>query len=375
MHIVLDGRPIQDHFPGIGRYVYELARALPPVVPPWRITLLYQPGAKNNLFPLKELSGDIHLQQVNASPFSLRQQLVLPRLLHHLRPDIYHATYYMMPFHPGVPTVLTVYDDIPGRFPHYFSANKRFFIETAKQLALNSADYVIAISERTREDISRRYDVKPERFTVIPLAVDDRFHPQPEAAIAAIKARYHLPESYFLYVGSNKPHKNMLFLIKAWQQAASQVPDLPSLVISGPWDARYTAPKRLVVTNQLEENIRFTGPLPDEILPALYSSAVAFTFPSLYEGFGLPILEAMACGVPVICSRSTSLREVGGEAAHYAPADDPRAFSAAMIELWKSREYRELLRQKGLIRAARFTWQRTAADTVAVYRYLYQLTH
>jgi len=375
MHIVLDGRPIQDHFPGIGRYVYELARVLPTLVPQYRFTLLYQPTAPNHFFPLEALPADLVRQPVDASPFNLWQHWRVPAILRRLRPDIYHATYYMMPFRPGVPTLLTVYDDIPGRFPRYFPTWKHFFIEESKQMALRIAGHIVAISEQTRQDISRRYRIPAQRFTVIPLAANERFRPQPDDALVTLHEKYRLPDAYFLYVGSNKPHKNLLTLVQGLRLAKEREPNVPPLVIAGPWDNRYTAVKRYIREKRLQNNVRFLNIVPDEDLPPLYAGATAFLFLSRYEGFGLPVLEAMACGTPVICARSASLPEVGGEAVQFVSPDSPQQLSREIVRVWQDKTLQHTLSERSLARAALFSWTESARQTVALYRALYRQNH
>ncbi len=375
MHIVLDGRPIQDHFPGIGRYVYELARVLPALAPQYRFTLLYQPTAPNHLFPLNALPADLIRQPVDASPFNLWQHWRVPAVLRQLRPDIYHATYYMMPFRPGVPTLLTVYDDIPGRFPHYFPTWKHFFIEESKQIALRIAGHIVAISEQTRQDISRRYRIAAQRFTVIPLAADERFRPQPAAALITSRKKYALPDAYFLYIGSNKPHKNLLTLVQGLHRAKETDPDVPPLVIAGPWDDRYNAVKQYIRGKRLQNNVIFLGMVPDDNLPALYAGATAFLFLSRYEGFGLPVLEAMACGTPVICARSASLPEVGGEAVLYVSPDSPQQLAREMGRVGRDEALQQTLSERGLARAALFSWTESAKQTITIYRSLYRQHH
>lgn len=367
---ILDIRTATSHFPGIGRYVTNLASALTDqLLPGERLTLLGHPGQigqfvdgrRAQVMPL--VCGD--------SPFTLRQQWRIPRLLHRQKRaatvSVYHSPYYLMPYRPGLPTVLTFYDLIPLRFPAYVSRRARLLFRFAVQMALRTARHVIAISEASRCDLLAMFSIQPERVTAIPLAAEAHFCPQPKAAIERVQARYSLPESFLLYVGSNKPHKNLVNLVHAY---AALPRAAPPLLIAGPWDVRHPDAKQAAQRLGVSERVRFLGPVDDLDLPALYSGALAFVFPSLYEGFGLPALEAMACGAAVACSNVSSLPEVVGDAALLFDPRDVRALAEGMQRLIEDAALRHRLRESGLRRAAAFSWQRNALDTLHLYRRL-----
>ena len=391
------------------------ARSVPLLAPDERLTVICDPAYPISLPP----SDAVRTIPLAVSPFSLRQQWTIPRLLRSLHdvprersspassapvfqlPVSTTAHTSRCPTWPGVPSLLTVYDLIPVRYPAYSSPRARFFIRWMTRLALRAARHVIAISEFTRRDFMAEFGLRPEQITAIPLAADPAFQPQPPEAIAALRARYDLPERFVLYLGSNKPHKNLTRLVEAWQMAnsewqiangklqiATQIADT-RLVIAGAWDERYPEARELAnssgakaspengqlpaSSNQLPV---WLGPVPEADLPALYSAATAFVFPSLYEGFGLPVLEAMACGTPVICSNTSSLPEVAGDpAAGSGPSAallvdplDTAALADALRLVLTDDGLRAELRRRGLARAARFTWQQTAAATLAIYR-------
>ena len=413
-HYILDARTATPHFPGIGRYVTNLARALVPLLTPdERLTVLHNPAYPISLSP----SDTVRTIPLAVSPFSLRQQWIIPRLLRsfHVRgvgspasraqlpaSSLYHSPYIAMPYWPGIPSLLTVYDLIPVRYPAYSSPRARFFIRWMTRLALRAARHVIAISEFTRRDFMAEFGLRPEQITAIPLAADPAFQPQPPETIAAMRARYDLPERFVLYLGSNKPHKNLTRLVEAWQMANQRIANsewrttnreqqiaATRLVIAGAWDERYPEARELANsagTKASSTNGRlpasshqlpiWLGPVPEADLPALYSAAAAFVFPSLYEGFGLPVLEAMACGTPVICSNTSSLPEVAGDpsagagpsAALLVDPLDTAALADALRLVLTDDGLRAELRRRGLARAARFTWPQTAAATLAIYR-------
>ncbi len=373
MNFCLDARTATDHFPGIGRYVVNLARAMTPLLDGDERLILLRDPTQPSRWDLRALAGE-KLQVVDAplSPFTLRQQWAIPRLLRRLGADLYHSPYYLMPYLPGVPTVVTMYDLIPLLFPHRVSTPARLLFRWMTVLALQAASHVIVISQATRRDLLTFYHLPPQKVTAVPLAADPAFHPQLPAEVERVRRKYGLPENCLLYLGSNKPHKNLLRLVQAWAHVthcASRITLYVSsftLAIAGPWDPRYPEPRLLAERLGLE-NIRWLGPVSEADLPALYSAATAFIFPSLYEGFGLPVLEAMACGVPVLCSDTASLPEVAGEAALTFNPFDGAEMTARIEEALGNRALREEMREKSLRQAARFSWERTAQETLKVY--------
>jgi glycosyltransferase involved in cell wall biosynthesis len=416
-HYILDARTATPHFPGIGRYVTNLARALMPLLAPdERLTVICDPAYPIALPP----SDAVRTIALSVSPFSLRQQWAIPRLLRSFNvrgagspassaqlpaSSLYHSPYIAMPYLPGIPSLLTVYDLIPVRYPAYSSPQARFFIRWMTRLALRAVRHVIAISEFTRRDFMVEFGLRPEQITAIPLAADPVFQPQPPEAIAAVRARYNLPERFVLYLGSNKPHKNLTRLVEAWRIADSKWPIADSnwqmagsrLVIAGAWDEHYPEARQLAMAStptasttgfELRASSHqlpvWLGRVPEADLPALYGAATAFVFPSLYEGFGLPVLEAMACGTPVICSNTSSLPEVAGSSQTFEVSEaskvsqtaaallvdplDTAALADALRLVLTDDGLRTELRRRGLARAAHFTWQQTAAATLAIYR-------
>ncbi len=359
--VTLDARTATDHFPGIGRYVVNLSRAVVQVAPDFPFALLYDPSAPSRL-----ALPDLPRVACPVSPFSLRQQWAVPQTLRRVGATLYHSPYYLMPYRPGIPTVLTVYDLIPLLFPRQSSGRARLLFRWTMALALRAACHVIVISEATRADLARYFTVPSNRVTVIPLAADAAFHPRPPGEVETVRRQYGLPESFILYLGSNKPHKNLPRLIEAWSRLTPHVSRF-TLAIAGVWDPRYPE-ARLLAERLGLQNVRWLGPVPEADLPALYSAATLFVFPSLYEGFGLPVLEAMACGTPVVCSSTSSLPEVAGDAALLVDPTDVQSLAAAIADLLGSEARREEMKEKGLQQAARFSWERTAAMTLGIYQ-------
>lgn len=364
-HYVLDARTATPHFPGIGRYVTNLARALPPCLEPGEhLTVLYDPVHPIDLPSLTAL----RTFPVDVSPFSPRQQWMIPRLLRQLHADVYHSAYYLMPYLPGVPTLLTLYDLIPILFPAHSTPHARLLFRWTTALAMRASRHCIAISEATRRDVLAHFHIPPQHITAIPLAADPAFCPQPASAVEAVCLHLDLPKTFILYVGSNKPHKNLERLIEAWALAAPKLPDV-TLVIAGAWLDQHPEPRQRANELGLDDRVRWLGPVSGNDLPALYTAATAFGFPSLYEGFGLPPLEAMACGTPVICARTSSLPEVVGDAAILVDPQDVNVWSAAIESVASDAELRRAMRADGIAQAARFSWQTTAQQTLTLYRH------
>jgi glycosyltransferase involved in cell wall biosynthesis len=367
MRLVLDARTATEHFPGIGRYVFNLAQAIIPLLSKDERLILLRDPTRSSPWDPTALAGEwVQMVDVPISPFSLHQQWIVPRLLRRLEADLYHSPYYLMPYWPGVPAVVTVYDLIPLLFPQIASRRTRLLFRWTTALALRVASHVIVISQATCRDLLVFYHLSPQKVTAIPLAADSDFHPQPPTEVERVHRKYALPEDYILYLGINKPHKNLVRLIDAFSRIIPHDSRL-TLVIAGVWDSRYPEPRRRVVTLGLENTIRFLGPVPEADLPALYAGAALFVLPSLYEGFGLPALEAMACGAPMACSNTSSLPEVAGDAALYFDPADVEAITAALRRLLSDTGLRAALRQRGFEQAAKFSWDRVAAETGAVY--------
>jgi len=320
----------------------------------------------SNARELRGLPGKVTRLTTSVSPFSLRQQLTIPRLLKRHDIDVYHSTYYLMPYRPVVPTVLTVYDLIPALFPSSVGLRARLFFRLTHRLALGASTVVIAISRTTGQALATHYRLPPEKIQVIHLGVAERFKPASTEAIQTVRTKYGLPSDFALYVGINKPHKNLERLVRSWQKAFRDTSRL--LIIAGPWDSRYDDVRRLLQRPEVQSNVRLIGPVNDADLPILYSAARLFVFPSLYEGFGLPVLESMACGTPVACSDIPALREVAGNAAVYFDPEDVDSIGLVLSELDADDSSQEKLREAGLCRAATFTWDAAAAATLEVYR-------
>ncbi|RME35317.1 MAG: glycosyltransferase family 1 protein [Thermoflexia bacterium] len=282
--------------------------------------------------------------------------------------DLFHATEHLLPRLSSVRTVFTLHDLIFLFYPETHKPLNRWFLTLMMPRFLRAADAVIAVSECTKRDAVRAYGIPEEKITVIYEGVSPRFRPASPEAIQAVRAKYRLPERFILYVGTIEPRKNLTALLEAYAALQSRnTQHAARLVIVGKKGWLYGGFFRRLRELGLEERVHFTGYVPDGDLPAIYSAADLFVFPSLYEGFGLPVLEAMACGVPVVCSNTSSLPEVAGDAALLADPTDIRALVAAMERALTDEALRASLRARGLERARQFTWEEAAKRTVEVY--------
>ena len=279
---------------------------------------------------------------------------------------LFHATEHLLLPLRSIPGVLTVHDLIFRHLPEHHKPLNRIYLNLALPLYCRRATHIVAISDCTRRDLLAAYDVPPEKITVIHEAADRRFCPQALDRVDAVRRRYRLPERYILCVGTIEPRKNLTRLLHAFQALA--VDDLSeALVIVGQRGWLYGDFFAELARSPVRDRVIFPGYVPDEALPAIYAGAQALAFPSLYEGFGLPVLEAMACGTPVACSGTSSLPEVAGDAALTFDPHSQRAIAETLRRVLEDADLRSELVQRGLRQAARFSWERVAEETTSVY--------
>ncbi len=373
MKIFIDLRTATDHFPGIGRYGVNLTCAMHSQLGKWgRLHFIVNSphSSLKDTSPLDNYKSETI--QISASPFSLSQQWIVPRVLNRENADLYHSLYYIMPYCGGIPTIVTIYDLIPFFFPEYFSFKTRLLYRLCSYWAVKKSQHIITISQSTQNDLLARYRLPPEKVTVIHLAADKRFYPREKSEIESAVQDLGIPENYILYVGSNKPHKNLKRLVKAWERLPSSK---PALVIAGPWESRFQETHKYVESNKLQNLVYLTGPIDDNLLPALYSGATMFVFATEYEGFGLPLLEAMACGSPVITSNVSSMPEIAGDAALLVNPSNIDEISSAMQAVLDDNELRSKHRALSVKRARHFSWEKCAAETIDVYKKIIENAH
>ena len=361
MRIAIDARLWAEPRSGIGRYTRSLTEHLLRLAPEER-WVLYTDRPPGPALPGAE---------VRCLPWPQRLVWSLwhaPRDLRKRPVDVFHGvTGFELPGRGPWALVTTVHDLVPFRLPALVPARHRWAVRCLLGGALRRAHRVIAVSETTRGEILARYRLPPARVVVVPEAAAPHFVPLPPPALAAVRARYGLVRPYVLFVGYLEPKKNLDVLLAAVARLrrARAWGETELVVVGAPgWGAD---PARRAQALGLDGAVRFVGAAPDADLPALYGGALAFAFPSLWEGFGLPVLEAMAAGAPVVASNRGALPEVtAGAALLVEPAPEPLA--DALAGLLADPALRERLRAAGLARAAAFSWERTARETLAVYR-------
>jgi glycosyltransferase involved in cell wall biosynthesis len=293
------------------------------------------------------------------------EQLLAPLLLRRSGADLFHGVHSVVPLTCPVPSVVTVHDLAFIRFPQTFRAYNRIYLDLATRLSVRRAARVLVVSEHTRREVIGLLGVAPERVVVTPNAVREHFCPPDPATLAAFRARKGLPERFVLYVGTLEPRKNLTTLLEAYAEVARRQ-TIPLLVGGGKgW--LYDAVFQRLEALGLREQVRFVGYLDEEELPLWYAAATVFVFPSIYEGFGMPPLEAMACGTPVVASNTSSLPEVVGDAGVTVSPYDPAALAAAISRVLDDADLRQELRERGLRQARAFSWRVTAERTLAAY--------
>jgi glycosyltransferase involved in cell wall biosynthesis len=356
---------------GIGRYAESLARALISCQP-GRFSLFYNRGRDTR--PPEGLEG-VPAATVRAGYKPWRMAVWFGQLagvgFNRLVPDaeLFHATEHLLPPLRGVPTVLTVHDLIFRLFPEHQKRLNYWYLNATMPLYCRRAGAILTVSECSKRDLVAGYGLDPAKVTVVYEAAAPEFRAVSTIAVEEVRQRYGLPERFLIHVGTIEPRKNLTRLVEALQILRDGGLTLPLVVVGGKgwlYDEFFHRLESLAV----RDAVHFPGYVPAADLPLLYNAATLAVVPSVYEGFGLPVLEAMACGTPVIASQASSLPEIGGEAAVYFDPYDVEAMAGAIRAVWTDTEGRIEMRQRGLVQAARFSWERAAAETLAVYQTL-----
>jgi glycosyltransferase involved in cell wall biosynthesis len=301
----------------------------------------------------------------------LRLGYTLPKICRNWHADLLHVT-YIAPFTSPCPIIVTIHDVIFQRFPEFFSARDRLLFATLLPLTLRRAAAVITDSECSRTDIAAFYPFAADKVFAVPLAPAPTFRPTEPTAARQVCDRYAVASQFILAVGNLQPRKNLLRLVAAFRSLLTQGLHEYQLVLVGK-DALHSEEFRAEVRDLVESgHLAFTGYVPEHDLPALYSAAAAFVYPSIYEGFGLPLLEAMSCGAPVITSDRSSMPEVAGDAAVLVDPTRTDRIAAALYTVLTQSNLADGLRRRGQARAAQFTWDATASQTAEVYQWALQ---
>lgn len=384
MKVILSVDAIRFPLTGIGRYVHELARHLPQVDSALDLRLFADARFLDRL-PVEapapsadasQASGGLGWRLRNSlqgSPLVVRTHRALvarrqARALVGHEDAVYHGPQFYLPSFAG-PSVVTIHDLSVFSWAHCHPRGRAATIQREIARAIERARLLIADSVFTQQEIARHFGFPETRIRAVPLAAGDEFRPREPALLSACLQRLGLvPGGYCLFAGTIEPRKNIETLIDAYRQLPAGLRARYPLVLAGYRGWRSDAIHERIERAAAEGWLRYLGYLPADELPLLYAGARLFAFPSLYEGFGLPVLEAMASGVPVVCSTSSSLPEVAGGAAATCEALDVQALGSLIVRGLEDEGWRETARRQGLANAAGFSWRRCAEQTLAVYR-------
>ncbi len=370
MHITIDYTPAVRQAAGIGRYTRELVAALAKLDHHNEYTLFCAGDAP----PAGEWPANFRVRASNVPARWLTagwHRLGLPLAAEMLAGtcDLFHSPDFTLPPLKTARGVVTVHDLSFLRFPEHADPGLRTFLTRTVPRSVARAVRVLADSESTKADLVELLGVEPEKISVVPAGVDARFRPVRDTLkLAQVRQRYRLPEWFILFVGTLEPRKNLSRLITAYAQMRRHTGLPHELVIAGKPGWLYEGIYEQVTKEGLTENVHFIGFVADDDLPALYTLADLLAFPSLYEGFGLPPLEAMACGTPVVASNRSSLPEAVGSAGLLVDPEDIDALADALARVLGDASLRVRLADLGRAQAARFTWQSAAERLLEAYR-------
>ncbi len=364
MRIAIDARKLRDF--GIGTYIRNILMELSRLDRDTEYVVLCRPDDVD--------SGDVlgrnfRMVPETAATYSVAEQFKIPLSLAREGVRLVHEPHYVLPPLTRCRSVVTIHDCIHLMFPEYLPNKLAYYYAKGSMwTASHKADRILTVSEASKKDILRFFNVAPHKVEVIYNAIDERFLAPPNAErMELARQRYQLDHPFILYVGNIKPHKNLERLIDSFARARSQGLDDLKLIIIGDEISKYPPLRQSVHKHKLDKHVRFLGFQPMETLAAFYRLARAFVFPSLYEGFGLPPLEAMACGTPVVTSNVSSLPEVAGGAAVLVDPYDEDAIASAIVRAVSDDSLRSELIEKGIQRARTFSWKQSVKKIHDIY--------
>ncbi len=366
MKVAIDARKWRDY--GIGTYVRNLVRHLARLDRDTTYFVFCNPSDESTL---RDLAENFVPVVDDSAGYGLREHITIPLKLRRLGADLLHSPHYVRPLLCSIPSVVTIHDCIHLLFPEYLPSPMAWrYAHFMIGRAVRKSALVFTVSEASRRDILRFYPwADPDKVQVVPNAIDADLleDPGPEES-ERVRERYQIRGRFVLFVGNVKPHKNLERLIASFARLRAEPAheDLKLLII-GEDVSRYGSLRRTVEAAGVRQEVRFFGFVPDRTLAALYRMASVFAFPSLYEGFGLPPLEAMACGTPVVTSRISSLPEVVGDAAVLIDPYDVEDITRGLRRALQDETLRATLIEKGRVRARGFSWERSAAAVHAGY--------
>jgi glycosyltransferase involved in cell wall biosynthesis len=363
-HIGIDARLTHYRTGGISTYIRRTVAALEALDPAYRLTILR--SRKMTRYDTR------HFEQAPLwTPAHHRfERLALSVELARFRLDLLHSPDFIPPLRGAKHHVITVHDLTFLRYPQYLTADARGYYNANIQAAVRHADHILADSQATKDDLQDLLHVPANKVTVHMLGVDPEFRVPVSGVAAHYKDELRLPDDYILFVGTFEPRKNIIGLFSAYQALLARMPDAPPLVLAGTRGWLFEETMARAHEMHLDSHILWRENIPQAALPALYALARALVLPSFYEGFGLPALEAMACGTPPIVSNRSSLPEVVGDVGLQINPDDHEQLAIAIERALTDDDWHREQRQRGLERAAAFTWERTARIVLSTYESL-----
>lgn len=372
MKIGIDIRTILPTRSGVGNYVLHLVENLLRVDPESAYLFI---SRNENLTHIENLEKRVDplvtiFSHENHPLGDLWEHFILPRQLKKSGVEIFHGPASLIPFRKeNYRVVVTIHDLVAFLFPDTIPLKYGAYMRYLLRYAVRRADKIISVSSHTRDDLIRILKVPPEKIVVIHEAPTPLFQALDRKwAREQLKTRYGLEKKFLYHLGNIEPRKNLIVLLQAFVQVCRQIDNEYVLVLSGQPGWLTGKLQRFLAGYPFKERILFTGYVPPEDLPLFMNGAEMFVFPSLYEGFGLPVLEAMACGTPVISSNRSSIPEIVGPAAQLVDPEDPTALAEMILFLIRHPEERERMSAQGLEQAGRFTWEQAARKTLAVYQ-------
>ncbi len=379
MLIGIDGIPLKDIKTGVGHYTFELARSLALASPTDQLEIVspfsFFPGDHSE-DPLDGWPPNLRLTQVQVNAWARNWWTIgLPRYIKRRSLDLFHGTNFDIPLWKRCPAILTIHDLSDFLYPETHEARGVWRARRRLPFMARTATQIVTHSESVRREVIEHLQVSREKVIAIPAAARSVFRPLPPDQTIETRKRLGVEDEFLLFVGTIEPRKNLIVLLNAYRELLRATELHPQLVIAGKkgWltDSLFSSLRELGI----EERVLFTGYLSDNDLCALYSSCRVFIYPSKYEGFGLPPLEAMACGAPVIASSIPSIREVTGESARLVAPAGSDDLAHAIVTLLRDENERQRLSVAGLKRAQQFSWNHTAQLMLGVYHQAWEKYH
>lgn len=351
---------------GIHHYIYNTLRYLPLFDNRYTYTAFVNQDVVDVPAGVEALSP--RWDTIRPSKRVLWEQTLARRSLHSLKPDLYHSMAYALPVLDSTPSLVTVYDLSFFREPERLTRLRRSYLQGMVRYAVRKADRVLAISEAGKHELIDVLNVQPDKIDVAYPGISEQYRLLSEEQKLAFRARIQPPKRYILHVGTIEPRKNLSTLLKAYAQLSSELQQAVKLVLIGGRGWQTEPIFALIEQLGLKDNIILPGYIPDADLPFWYNCADLLAYPSVYEGFGIPIIEALACGLPVIASDTSSLPEAAGPHSLLLPAQDVSIWSAELTDLLDDMQRQQQMAQSGLDYVRQFTWQNTAQETFNSYQ-------